>query len=498
MGILARIKRLRAAWTDPLGAVVSSLCLSTDSGQLVSIATASRVATLTAGINLLANDVSSLPLNLMQRTPEGPKYAVNHPLAHLLSSEWNPEVTAREGLEHSMRMLLSSGNFFNLLKLDRMTDEVLAIFPLYAPNVVGRRLDAAQMKRLGLDPSTDSNLVWDYSDPETASVKTFHDSSIWRASIYGKYALVGEGLVSLGKQSIGTAIAADKAGARLFKKGTIGDVYFQPQVGKDLSPEGWKNLMAAWERGADGSYSKPSIPEGINVNKLEAPTAQQAQFIERLKRQDIELCRLLGIPASILDASEKGETFAASESQRRWFVDHTLRPYLRLIEQSINARCLSTREKSKYYAEFDADDLTMADKSARYTANKLATGGASFLTINEVRAEENRPPVPGGDVLLVPANNLGTLTESGQIIPPAAPSPQDKSASRLKALATIQAERIVRKEAKSGKFDHEFVCEVLCITPEQAQQYCAARFAGKIADADAVSTLVTLAMEETK
>jgi HK97 family phage portal protein len=494
MGIISKItnsvKSALTGWEAPLNQVIAAEGLSTDSGQLVSVGTASRVATLTAGINLLANDVSSLPLNLMLRTPNGPKYAVEHPLFRLLSGEWNPELTAREGMEHSIRMLLMTGNFFNYLQLDA-SGNVQAIWPLYAPNVTGRRLTDYEMRKLGLNPETDSNLAWDYSD--SAKIKTYHDSQMWRASMYGKYALVGEGLVSIGKHTIGTAIAAEKAGARLFKKGTLTDVYFQPEPGGDLSKEEWLKLSAAWERGADGSFTKPIIPEKIKVNTLQVPTAQQAQFIERLKRQDLEICRLLNIPASILDADEKGAPFAASESQRRWYVSHSLRPYLTLIEQSINARCLGKTEKGVYYAEFDADALVSADQQARYAANKESLGGASFKTINEVRRDENLPAVPGGDTLLIPVNNLAPLGKDGKVTPPQQPKPS----SYLQALAKVCAERVVRKETKSQKFDAAFVEEVMCIPAAKAQSYCDKRTSGQITDADAVAALMSLALEET-
>jgi HK97 family phage portal protein len=494
MGIVSRITQsVRSAltgWEAPLNEVIKAEGVSTDSGQVVSVSTASRVATLVAGVNLLANDVSSLPLNLMQRTPNGPKYAINHPLFQILSTEWNPELTAREGMEHSVRMLLTCGNFFNYLQLDA-SGNVQAIWPLYAPNVTGRRLSDYEMEKLGLDPKTDSNLAWDYNDG--AKIKTYTNDQIWRGSIYSKYGVVGEGLVSIGKHAIGVAIAAEKAGARLFKKGTIGDYYFQPEPNKDLSKEAWMQLAAAWERGSDGGFTKPVVPEGIKVNRLEAPTAQQAQFLERLQRQDLEICRLLNIPASILDASLKGETFAASESQRRWYLIHTLRPYLTLIEQSINARCLGKTEKGVYYAEFDADALVSADLQARYAANKESLGGASFKTINEVRRDENLPAVPGGDTLLIPVNNLAPLGKDGKITPPAQP----KQSSYLNALAKVCAERVVRKEVKSQKFDPAFVAEVLLVTPEVAAQYCADRETGKITDADAVSALMSLALEAT-
>jgi HK97 family phage portal protein len=465
---------------------VAMVGAETASGKFVTPTSALRVPTLQAGIGLLSGDVASLPLYIKVRTAKGPQYALSHPLFRLLHDQWNPEMTAREGLEHSMRSLLSTrGNFFN--KLDINTKgEITAIWPLYAPNVYGRRLE-------------DGSLVWQYTDPVAKAVSLYPDDLVWRAGVASDFGILGKSVVEIGRESIGTAMAAADAGARLFKISTVTDGYFSIKEGAlDLTDAQWEKLSESWN--SKGS-SKPALPPGIEFHPYDAPNAQQAQFIERLKRHDLEICRLLNIPASIMDANEKGD-FAASESQRRWYVDHTLRPWLILLQQSSNARCLRADERDRFFAEFDTDALTEADKQARFEANSQSLGGASWNTINEVRRSEGLSPIPGGDVLLVPANNLGTLDKNGRIIapqqpnqpaaPPVAPQPNAK----LDAMVRSGADRIVLKEAKSKKFDAAFVAKNLCIPVSIAEQYCQDRESGKIADADAANVLVQLAMEE--
>ncbi|MGH9553580.1 MAG: hypothetical protein ACRD3W_29635, partial [Terriglobales bacterium] len=164
-------------------------------------------------------------------------------------------------------------------------------------------------------------------------------------------------------------------------------------------------------------------------------------------------------------------------------------------------------EQNAYYAEFDTDVLTSADTQARYEANKIATGGASWETINEVRANEGRAPVPGGDKLLVPANNMGTLQEDGSILPagpvppkpaptpiPPAPTSNQASASIL-AIVRDDCDRVVRKEQSTKKFDATNVSKILKLSPAIAEEYCSDRQSGKITDDAAVEALMNLVQE---
>jgi HK97 family phage portal protein len=455
------------------------------SGSVVSIHTARQIPTFSSAVNLLANDVSSLPLYLIEETKDGPVHAVKHPLYRVLRHRWNPEQSAREGMEYAMRQVITTGNTFNFLQIDGK-GQIQAIWPLYSPNVAGRREN-------GL-------LVWDYINPNSGQHFTFLDSQILRAHYSPDQNFLGTSVLVTGRDALGLSLDAQKASGRLSRRQTVSDGYFTIKENfEDLTDGEWADLSSAWDNSSD---KKPALPPGVEFHEFGAPNAQQTQFIERMKRQDLEICRLLNIPASILDANEKGDTFAASESQRRWYVNHTLRPWLSLIEEAVFNRCLRASEQDSYYAEFDTDVLTSADTQARYEAHKIATGGASWETINETRAEEGRAPVAGGDKLLVPANNMGTLQEDGSIRVAgtvAPPKPEQNSLTRPNALVLSivrgDCERVVRKEQSETKYDAAFVTKILKLSPAIAEQYCSDRQSGKITDDRAIDALMNLVQE---
>jgi len=447
---------------------------TTHSGEHVNFHNVSKVPTALGAINLLANDISSLPLRLFVRTSKGPQYAVSHPLFRILHDAWSNEMTAREGMEYTVRMLITTGNYFNLLKIG--PKGISSIIPLFAPNMSGREF---------LDDAGNSSIVWDYVDPITGKVSIIPDSLIWRGHVNASRSLMGESSLMICRETVGTALAAAKASAHLFKQGTITDGYFSADPGMDLSSDDWKDLIKTWANGASGAYRKLVLPPGIKLNKIDLLNAVTAQFIERMQHSDLEICRILNIPASILDASlHASKPYEATESQRRWYVDHTLRPYLVLFEQSINLRCLLPSERDRFYSEFDTDSFLDADMQARYEGYHLAlTDG--WMNRNEVRAKEGLSKVPGLDNFLIATNNYSVVNPDGTV----------SVNARAEKIVEASIERIVRKESKSGKYDAAFVADVLCLPVEACTQYCESRRMGTLNDSQAKEHLLTLIKE---
>ena len=75
-------------------------------------------------------------------------------------------------------------------------------------------------------------------------------------------------------------------------------------------------------------------------------------------------------------------------------------PIVKAFETAINSTMLLEREKKNYYFEFDVKEIVRASLKERYEAYKLAKD-TGFLTINEIRAEENLNYINGMDVINV-------------------------------------------------------------------------------------------------
>ena len=84
------------------------------------------------------------------------------------------------------------------------------------------------------------------------------------------------------------------------------------------------------------------------------------------------------------------------------FVTYTLSPPLKRMEEELNKKLFMTAVNS---VEFDTRGLLRADHTARANYYKSALGGTqnpAWMTPNEVRREENLPPIDGGNTLSMP------------------------------------------------------------------------------------------------
>ena len=91
------------------------------------------------------------------------------------------------------------------------------------------------------------------------------------------------------------------------------------------------------------------------------------------------------------------------------FASQAVAPIVQQLEESLN-KLFKVEERSKYYIKFNYNSLfrtSLASKIDSYT--KQMNNG--ILTINEIRAKEDLPPVEGGDFNYRPANLLPILPE---------------------------------------------------------------------------------------
>jgi hypothetical protein len=80
--------------------------------------------------------------------------------------------------------------------------------------------------------------------------------------------------------------------------------------------------------------------------------------------------------------------------------------------------------------------------------------------------------------------------ETPPAIPPKAKPKPGKAKARLESIAIRLAERVRRKEEKSGPVEPKFVAEVMNCTEQQAEAYCANR--KSVTDEEARDALISL------
>lgn len=99
-------------------------------------------------------------------------------------------------------------------------------------------------------------------------------------------------------------------------------------------------------------------------------------------------------PDQVGGSSGSSMTYSNVEQQQIIILQRAVRWWMTKLEKSLSRAVRPTT----IYAKFDENDLIRTDLKTKFDAIIAATGGP-FLTSNEGREMDDRPPLDGGDML---------------------------------------------------------------------------------------------------
>jgi len=365
------------------------------SGVTVNEKKALQVSTVLACIRILSETVASLPLNVYRRLPGGGKEkAADHVLYPILHDLPNTEMTSFNFREALQGHLGSWGNAYAEIDFDR-GGRPKALWPL--------RPDKTWPER---DKKTGKIyykvLLPDGKGAVLPSERVLHIPG------FGFDGLVGYNPITLSRESIGLAKAAEEFGARFFANDARPGVVLEHP--NNLSEEAQKRLKKSWEEQYQGLSNKHRIAileEGMTLKEVGIPP-EDAQYLELRKFQVAEIARLYRIPLHLLQEHEKSTSWGSGiEQMNIGFVIHTIRPWLVRWEQVIKWKLIPKPDQDKYFAEFKIDGLLRGDIKSRYEAYAIGRQWG-WLAPDDIRELENMNPLPDkqGKIYLVPMNMM--------------------------------------------------------------------------------------------
>jgi len=204
----------------------------------------------------------------------------------------------------------------------------------------------------------------------------------------------GQGLLQVARQSIGTALAGDRAAAKVFTSGALISGLASPE--DDLEVEEVKEIKRALDSSVSG-YENAGKIALVNRRLKFTPwqmSAADAQFLQSRQFSIEEIARFTGVPPHLLMQTEKQTSWGTGvEEQQRAMGRTVLAPYAGRLEGR-GSRLLANPR----WVEIDFAGLERPspDKEIELL---LKQTGRPFLTVNEARKIRNLEPVPGGDEL---------------------------------------------------------------------------------------------------
>ena len=360
-----------------------------------------KALTLTAvwcAIRLLAESVSSLPVSVYSKQPNGDKVEDSKsPIYNLVKFKPNYYQNKITFFEFIMLSICTTGNaYVQIIRNNSGTPtQLICLDPDSVTVVINNNELFYQFINTG---KIDSGGVLDSSD--VLHFKTLTDDGVTGISPIDQCA-----------NALKWGNSLEEFGSTFFSNGAKPSSILQTD--RALSDTALQRLKTSFNNNygkLKNSNSTIVLEEGLTFKPISI-SPEQAQFLSSRQFSIEEVARIFNVPPHMLKDLSKS-SFNNIEMQSQEFVTYTLMPYITRIEQEINLKLFRTNELGKTFVEFNVNGLLRGDVKSRTEAYKTAiTNG--YMSINEVRQKENLNSIEGGDKHFMQMN-MTTIEKVGE------------------------------------------------------------------------------------
>lgn len=370
--------------------------------------TALCVATVFRCVKLLSESVAALPVQVMRRKGGIFVDDIDSRLSFLMNVQPDEYMSAFDMWAQAVQQVLLEGNAY--------------IVPEYSSATMDfHRLVLCAKGTVALDTVGGIYHVNDYVNGISGEFR--EDEIIHLKGMTLADQRIGLSVLDFARLTMDIARVGDSETYDRFKNG--GNV--RGLVGNDTSVRGFGEYqdkeLAKTAEDLDSQFHHGkhivSLPGQVDFKQLSL-SSTDLQFLESRKFTVREICRFFGVPPSFV-FDDTSNNYKSAEMANVAFLSNTLEPLLRSIERELQRKLFLPSQYGRKRVRFDRRGLYACDLDSR-VKYQTATIAAGLYTVNEWRAEENKPAVEGGDKVLVSANLKGIEELTAQ---PAPEEPQN-------------------------------------------------------------------------
>ena len=399
---------------------------------------------LHAVVSFLSSSVAQLPLKVYTRAGEAARTRDRTSVAAKLLWLPNPDQTSYEFIEGLLTEYLLMGSVFVWVLPDAELESgyQLRIIPReWIVDTISSTNYAPDKIRIS---SKSGNIV-------EVPREMFVQFRMYNPGNPGGY----QSPISALKQTLTEQVNADKFRTEIWRSSGRFNAYLtRPANVQPWDENQRKAFLTAfregWGKGGENSGKMPLLEDGMEIKPYNF-NAKEAQYAEtkQLSREDVAAAYHVN-PSLIWHTTT--QTYASAKDNARALYADCLGPTLQMIQQRINAFLLPMiGADPNTYVEFYLDEKLKGSFEERASILQSAVGGP-WLTRNEARADNNMPPIEGGDQLIVPLN----VVEGGQA------SPQDTHMETYSGCSCQKCKAApIRIKTRSTEEEDEKMTEIL-------------------------------------
>lgn len=393
MNLFARAMLRAAVWAgahprDPALAIMFGSGNMSVAGEAVTTASALQLSAVFACVRVLAETVSSVPLQLYRRLDNGGKaLATDHPLYTVLHRAPNGWQTSFEWRETATaHIALRGATYSRILPMRRRK---IALETMHPDRVRPFRRD-------------DGAIAYVYT-PEKGPQQTLLQEEVLRVPFMLIDGVKPVTPIEAQRETIGGAIATEKYGRRFLANDAKPSNWLEVP-GKFKDDQAAKDFRKAWQEAQTGAnrFKTPILENGMKLHELGVKPVD-AQALEQRQASVTDIARMYRVPPHMIaDLSRSTNNNISQQSLE--FTIFTMLPWFVRWEQALSRDLLTDAEQEELFFEFNFEGLLRGDYAGRSSFYKELFGMGA-ISQNEIRAKENMNPIgKEGDRYFVPLN----------------------------------------------------------------------------------------------
>jgi HK97 family phage portal protein len=229
-------------------------------------------------------------------------------------------------------------------------------------------------------------------------------------------------------KSLATVVTTDLLVDKRQKKILLNDIALEwfinlPNVAEEEAKRVYEQFIAQYK--SENSTFNGIVNTSPDFKIENISKSKDGDFLALGKDHMETIAMCLGVPLSVLGSSAgTSMNGAGSDNHLRNFIENTVRPISNKVETHLNRDCISAflNHGLDYSLKLVLEDADDAAARIEMQGNAVKFG---LKTINEIREEENKPPLEGGDKAFILAGNaIIPIDQIGvSVLPPAVVAP---------------------------------------------------------------------------
>ena len=344
---------------------------------------AEKLGAVAAAHRIFTNSLAALPWQIRKKVGEN-RIEAEHDVSRVLKYRANPYMTPyiAEKVIYSRAFWYGTGYAY----IDRAPNgSITGLIPLpVVPEISVNTADGTKWYRFTLP---EDNVFG------VRMTGSFEESQlfIYRFETYD--GALGRGLLELGAGTLDTDLKAQRYQNRFFSNGArLSGIV---EVDGELDRDKRDMLRDEFERKYSGenAFRVAVLDLGMKYTQL-GISQQDSQYIEGRQFSVDEVSRITGIPTYMLQSGK--QSYQSNEQQQLDFVVNTLTPHLVQIEEEARVKFFTAKDIAEgYYLKKNAAAMLRGTHETRAAFYEKMIG-ISAMNADEIRANEDLSPIPGG------------------------------------------------------------------------------------------------------